>query len=117
MIGNPSATVASMRGDASIAAAPDTARLATMYRDLWRIRRFEERAMELFASGAIKGTAHSCIGQEAIAVGACAALREDDFIISHHRGHGHCIAKGADTTRMMAELLGRETGYGRDGAR
>jgi 2-oxoisovalerate dehydrogenase E1 component len=113
MVGNPSATVASMRGDASLAAAPDTARLETMYRDLWRIRRFEERAMELFASGAIKGTAHSCVGQEAIAVGACAALREDDFIVSHHRGHGHCIAKGADTMRMMAELLGRETGYGR----
>ena len=54
MIGNPGETVASMRGDASVAAAPDVARLQTMYRDLWRIRRFEERAMELFASGAIK---------------------------------------------------------------
>ena len=93
--------------------ASDIARLETMYRDLWRIRRFEERTMELFAKGIVKGTAHSCVGQEAIAVGACAALRETDTIVTHHRGHGHCIAKGADTTRMMAELLGRETGYGR----
>ncbi len=92
--------------------APAIARLETMYRDLWRIRRFEERTMELFARGAVKGTAHSCVGQEAIAVGACAALRETDMIVSHHRGHGHCIAKGADTTKMMAELLGRTTGYG-----
>ena len=91
----------------------DTARLEVMYRDLWRIRRFEERTMELFVKGIVKGTAHSCIGQEAIAVGACAALRETDTIVTHHRGHGHCIAKGADTTRMMAELLGRETGYSR----
>lgn len=89
----------------------DIARLEKMYLDLWRIRQFEERTMELFAKGIVKGTAHSCIGQEAIAVGACAALRETDTIVSHHRGHGHCIAKGADTTRMMAELLGRETGY------
>lgn len=90
-----------------------TARLEAMYRDLWRIRRFEERTTELFLDGSVKGTAHSCIGQEAIAVGACASLRETDTIVTHHRGHGHCIAKGADTTRMMAELLGRATGYSR----
>ena len=90
----------------------DTAALETRYRDLWRIRRFEERTMELFQKGIVKGTAHSCVGQEAIAVGACAALEAGDTIVTHHRGHGHCIAKGADTTRMMAELLGRETGYG-----
>jgi 2-oxoisovalerate dehydrogenase E1 component len=89
-----------------------TAVLETRYRDLWRIRRFEERTMELFKKGIVKGTAHSCVGQEAIAVGACAALEPGDTIVTHHRGHGHCIAKGADTTRMMAELLGRETGYG-----
>jgi 2-oxoisovalerate dehydrogenase E1 component len=114
MIGRVAETAARATDEATSAAASyQTARLERMYRDLWRIRRFEERAKELFSSGAIKGTAHSCVGQEAIAVGACVALREDDFIVSHHRGHGHCIAKGADTTRMMAELFGRETGYGR----
>jgi 2-oxoisovalerate dehydrogenase E1 component len=91
---------------------PGTAVLEMRYRDLWRIRLFEERTIELFKKGIVKGTAHSCVGQEAIAVGACAALEERDTIVTHHRGHGHCIAKGADTTRMMAELLGRETGYG-----
>ena len=89
----------------------DTPRLERFLLDLIRIRRFDERTIELFHAGIIKGTAHSCVGQEAIAVGACAALREDDYVVSHHRGHGHCIAKGADTTRMMAELMGRETGY------
>lgn len=89
----------------------DTARLERFLRDLVRIRRFDERVIELFHQGIVKGTAHSCVGQEAIAVGACAALREDDFVVSHHRGHGHCIAKGADLSRMMAELMGRETGY------
>jgi 2-oxoisovalerate dehydrogenase E1 component len=90
---------------------PDTETLERFLRDLIRIRRFDERTIELFHSGVIKGTAHSCVGQEAIAVGACAALRAEDMIVSHHRGHGHCIAKGADITRMFAELMGRETGY------
>lgn len=89
----------------------DTATLERFYRDLVRVRRFDERVIELFLQGVVKGTAHSCVGQEAIAVGACAALRADDTIVSHHRGHGHCIAKGADMTRMMAELMGRATGY------
>jgi 2-oxoisovalerate dehydrogenase E1 component len=89
----------------------DTATLERFYRDLVRVRRFDERVIELFHQGVVKGTAHSCVGQEAIAVGACAALRAEDYIVSHHRGHGHCIAKGADTTRMMAELMGRATGY------
>jgi 2-oxoisovalerate dehydrogenase E1 component len=93
------------------AAVLDTPRLERFLLDLIRIRRFDERTIELFNSGVIKGTAHSCVGQEAIAVGACAALRADDYVVSHHRGHGHCIAKGADTTSMMAELMGRETGY------
>jgi 2-oxoisovalerate dehydrogenase E1 component len=82
-----------------------------MYYDLCLVRRFDERVIELFHQGVVKGTAHSCVGQEAIAVGACAALRDDDYVVSHHRGHGHCIAKGADLTRMMAELMGRDTGY------
>ncbi|ABD55998.1 alpha-ketoacid dehydrogenase subunit alpha/beta [Jannaschia sp. CCS1] len=76
-----------------------------------RIRRFETRAKELFLQGVIKGTAHSSVGQEAIAAGACAVLEPADFILTHHRGHGHTIAKGADLGRMFAELMGRETGY------
>lgn len=91
---------------------PDTVLLERFYKALLRIRLFEERATELFKKGIIKGTAHSCIGQEAVPVGACAALREDDFIVSNHRGHGHCIAKGADLGAMMAELFGKDTGYG-----
>lgn len=89
----------------------DVDELKRMYHDLCLVRRFDERVIELFNQGVVKGTAHSCVGQEAIAVGACAALREDDYVVSHHRGHGHCIAKGADITRMMAELMGRSTGY------
>lgn len=76
-----------------------------------RIRLFEEKATELFLAGAVKGTAHSYVGQEAIAVGVSAALRADDYIGSYHRGHGHCLAKGARMDRMMAELLGKSTGY------
>jgi 2-oxoisovalerate dehydrogenase E1 component len=91
----------------------ETERLERIYYDLCRVRRFDERVIELFHQGVVKGTAHSCVGQEAIAVGACAALEERDYVVSHHRGHGHCIAKGADMTRMMAELMGRDTGYGR----
>ncbi len=91
--------------------APDTPVLERFYHDLLRIRRFDERVIELFNKGVVKGTAHSCVGQEAIAVGACAALEPRDMIVSHHRGHGHCIAKGAEMPRMMAELFGRATGY------
>jgi 2-oxoisovalerate dehydrogenase E1 component len=76
-----------------------------------RIRRFEERAAELFKAGEILGTAHSCVGQEAVAVGVGAVLREDDYVVGHHRSHGHVIAKGGDLHAMMAELLGRRTGY------
>lgn len=76
-----------------------------------RIRRFEVRAKELFLAGIIKGTAHSSVGQEAIAAGACRALEPDDFLLTHHRGHGHTIAKGADIRRMFAELMGKAEGY------
>lgn len=82
-----------------------------LWRMMLRVRRFDERVRELFLAGVVKGTAHSCVGQEAVAAGACAALEADDFIITHHRGHGHCIAKGADMARMMAELMGRIDGY------
>lgn len=75
------------------------------------IRQFETRAKELFLAGEIKGTAHSSVGQEAIALGAARALEDRDFLLTHHRGHGHTLAKGADPTRMFAELLGRATGY------
>lgn len=84
--------------------------VAGLYRSMLRIRRFEETATQLFLKGEIKGTAHSYIGQEAVAVGACANLHRDDYIGSYHRGHGHCIAKGASISRMMAELMGKSTG-------
>ncbi|WP_200918988.1 MULTISPECIES: thiamine pyrophosphate-dependent dehydrogenase E1 component subunit alpha [unclassified Nocardioides] len=85
---------------------------------MWTIRRFEEAVDDLFARGLMHGTMHLSIGQEASATGACMALRSDDAITSTHRGHGHCIGKGADLTRMMAELLAKETGYcrGRGGS-
>ena len=82
-----------------------------MLRSMQTIRRFEERASDDYRAGAIYGVVHCYIGEEAVAVGVCAALNLDDQIISTHRGHGHCIAKGADLKRMMAELYGRRTGY------
>jgi len=82
-----------------------------LYRTMLRIRRFEERVSGMFAEGSIPGFLHLYIGQEAVAAGVCAHLTQDDFITSTHRGHGHCIAKGADVQRMFAELLGRSTGY------
>ena len=82
-----------------------------MLRLMQTIRRFEERASTDYVAGDIYGTVHCYIGEEAVAVGVCSALNRDDQIISTHRGHGHCIAKGADLNRMMAELYGRETGY------
>src|SRR5262245_35997106 len=85
--------------------------LAELHRQMLRIRRFEERAAELFKAGEILGTAHSCVGQEAVAVGVGAVLRPDDYVVGHHRSHGHVIAKGGDLHAMMAELLGRRTGY------
>ncbi len=85
--------------------------LINMYTKMLTIRRFEERAVREFAEGAIPGFIHSYIGQEAVAVGVCTQLRLDDRIVSNHRGHGHCIAKGADLRRMMAEIYGKKTGY------
>ena len=87
-------------------------------RQMYLIRLFEEQAEKLYIRGLIHGTMHLSIGQEASAVGACAALHPDDYILSTHRGHGHCIAKGARIERMMAEFMGKETGYcrGRGGS-
>ena len=82
-----------------------------MLRTMQTIRRFEERASSDFHAGRIHGVVHCYIGEEAVAVGVCAALDPDDRIVSTHRGHGHCIAKGADLDRMMAELYGRADGY------
>ncbi len=99
-------------------APPDGSNLALepsvllgLFETMLRIRRFEETATGLFKAGRIKGTAHSYAGEEAIAAGTCRNLRQGDFIGSYHRGHGHCIAKGARVDRMMAELMGRATGY------
>jgi TPP-dependent pyruvate/acetoin dehydrogenase alpha subunit len=89
-----------------------------MYRRMVRIREFELAAIDLFKRGQVKGAVHPYIGQEASGVGVCLALRKEDLIAGTHRSHGHNIAKGADTKRMMAEILGRETGYckGRGGS-
>ena len=89
------------------------ARLADLYRTMLTIRRFEERVVDLVNANEIAGVTHEYVGQEAVATGVCAALRPDDPITSTHRGHGHLIAKGADTRRMMAELLGRADGLNR----
>ena len=81
-----------------------------LLKTMQRIRRFEERAEELYLGGELPGFIHLSIGQEACAAGACLALRQDDFITSTHRGHGHCLAKGAPMDRMMAELYAKVTG-------
>jgi len=93
-------------------------KLLIMYRNMLRIRRFEESLAEESAQGNIAGLLHLYVGEEAVAVGACSTLRDDDYITSTHRGHGHCIAKGGDLRKMMAELFGKETGYskGRGGS-
>jgi len=92
--------------------------LFEMYRRMIRIREFELAAADLFRRGQVKGAIHTYVGQEASGVGVCMALRRDDLIAGTHRSHGHNIAKGADTKRMMAEILGKETGYckGRGGS-
>jgi TPP-dependent pyruvate/acetoin dehydrogenase alpha subunit len=82
-----------------------------MYQRMVTIRAFEEKAIELFKAAELPGFLHSQIGQEAVPVGACAALRDDDYVTSTHRGHGDVIAKGARLDRMMAELYAKETGY------
>lgn len=85
--------------------------LLKLYEEMVRIRTFETKAGEAFNKGELAGNIHLCIGQEATAVGANYALEERDFITSTHRGHGHCISKGAKTDKTMAELFGKETGY------
>jgi len=85
--------------------------LLHMYRQMTAIRLFEERVNDLYTRALMPGLAHLYIGEEAVAVGVCEALERDDYITSTHRGHGHCLAKGAAPDRMFAELLGKASGY------
>lgn len=89
-----------------------------IYNKMNEIRRFEENALDLFEKNLLRGSVHLYIGEEAIASTVCSLLRDTDYITSTHRGHGHCIAKGAELGRAMAELMGKETGYcrGRGGS-
>jgi pyruvate dehydrogenase E1 component alpha subunit len=86
-------------------------KLLEIFRKMLEIRSFEEKVFELYAQNLVPGTIHLYGGEEAVAVGVCSNLRKDDYITSTHRGHGHCIAKGAETKRVMAEILGKKTGY------
>jgi len=92
--------------------------LEQLYRTLYSIRVFETECIKLYRQGLIIGYFHPYLGEEAIATGVCAALRQDDYIVSTHRGHGHCIACGGELKKMVAEVLGREAGYcrGRGGS-
>lgn len=81
------------------------------YETMYRMRRFEEEVFEFYKKGMMPGLAHLYLGEEAIAAGVCAALKETDYIGSTHRGHGHLVARGAKTDKMMAEILGKEGGY------
>lgn len=82
-----------------------------LYTIMMRIRLFEEKAIELFSQGMIPGILHPYVGEEAVAAGVAASLRDDDYVTGTHRGHGHCVAKGMRLDKMMAEILGKATGY------
>ena len=86
-------------------------KLSEMYKKMLEIRYFEEKVFELYGQNLVPGTIHLYAGEEAVAVGVCSSLRKDDYITSTHRGHGHCLAKGAELKRTMAEILGKKTGY------
>jgi pyruvate dehydrogenase E1 component alpha subunit len=96
---------------ATTTAATHDERWLHFYRQMLKIRLFEEEVNRLYLSAKMPGLAHLYTGEEAVAVGVCEALRRDDYITSTHRGHGHCIAKGASLDRMFAELLGKAAGY------
>ena len=85
--------------------------MVEIYRKMLEIRLFEEKVFELYGQNLVPGTIHLYAGEEAVAVGVCENLRKDDYIVSTHRGHGHCLAKGASLDRTMAEIMGKETGY------
>ena len=95
----------------NVASGIGVEKLTRMYRQMLAIRLFEERVNDLYTRALMPGLAHLYIGEEAVAVGICEALRPDDYITSTHRGHGHCLAKGATPRLMFAELLGKEAGY------
>jgi acetoin:2,6-dichlorophenolindophenol oxidoreductase subunit alpha len=97
--------------DTKAAGAGESEKFLDMYRQMLAIRFFEEKVNDLYTRALMPGLAHLYIGEEAVAVGICSALRSDDYITSTHRGHGHCLAKGASPDRMFAELLGKEAGY------
>ncbi|GAH63945.1 unnamed protein product, partial [marine sediment metagenome] len=84
--------------------------LIRLYRTMVRVRYFEDKTKELYLQGQVRGTIHVSQGQEAVAAGGCLALRDDDYIVTTHRGHGHCIAKGVSSKALLAEILGRATG-------
>jgi acetoin:2,6-dichlorophenolindophenol oxidoreductase subunit alpha len=90
---------------------PEADTVWSMYRKMVEIRSFEEHVWDVYTRGLMPGLAHLYIGEEAVAVGACATLSEQDYITSTHRGHGHCLAKGAQLNGMMAEIMGKEAGY------
>jgi len=102
-------TTATQRTETTTALSRD--QLLRMYRRMYSIREFEEHANDLYLRALMPGLTHLYEGEEAVAVGICEALRPDDYITSTHRGHGHCLAKGAKPDRMFAELLGKEAGY------
>ncbi len=96
----------------------DKKRLQSIYETMLTIRYFEDKALSLFEENQLRGSVHLCTGQEAVAATVCSHLRDEDYITSTHRGHGHCIAKGAEPDKAMAELMGKATGYcqGRGGS-
>jgi acetoin:2,6-dichlorophenolindophenol oxidoreductase subunit alpha len=96
----------------------DNKRLLWIYKTMLTIRNFEDKALGLFEANMLRGSVHLCTGQEAVAATVCSHLRDEDYITSTHRGHGHCIAKGAEPDKAMAELMGKSTGYckGRGGS-
>jgi len=97
--------------ESTTASTPNVEQCMRMYRKMVAIRLFEEQVNELYTRALMPGLAHLYVGEEAVAVGTCEALRSDDYVTSTHRGHGHCLAKGASPERMFAELLGKEAGY------
>jgi len=105
-------------GGSALPPAVDQGLVREMFRKAYTIRRFEARCVELYREGFIRGYFHPYLGEEAIAVGACSAIEPDDYVVSTHRGHGHCISKDGNLRFMMAEIMGRSTGYcgGRGGS-
>src|SRR5438132_9181850 len=108
---NPSAHLSNVSPHADNPPNIGVDQLMRMYRQMVSIREFEEHANDLYLRALMPGLTHLYEGEEAVAVGVCEALRPDDYITSTHRGHGHCLAKGAAPNRMFAELLGKEAGY------